>query len=85
MASLAHDDVKHEDYGSNEVGDSVIDNVPGVMWSIGKNSYGQQGDGTTNDVKQLTLHQWAKDIDIVKVVSNGMISMTVCIDSVLIR
>ena len=44
----------------------------GIMWSIGYNAYGQHGNGTTNNVNKLTVHQWAKDLDIVKVVSNGM-------------
>lgn len=44
----------------------------GVMWSIGWNGWGQQGNGSTKNVNKLTVHQWAKDIDIIKVVSNGM-------------
>lgn len=60
--------------GVNEIGKSIIDSEPGVMWSIGHNGFGQHGNGTKNHVHQLTLHQWAKNLDIVKVVS-GMNSV----------
>ena len=57
--------------GSNKIGDQTIDNKPGVLWSIGANENYQHGDGTTNRVEQLRIHNWAKDIDFVKVVTNG--------------
>ena len=79
MASLAQDDVKskeaendsNDSNGVNEIGNSIMDNEAGVMWSIGDNYCGQHGDGTKNKVEQLTLQQWAKDLDIIKVV-HGM-------------
>ena len=68
-------DPRNSTHPRNEIGklliDKSLDNEPSVMWSIGYNGYGQHGDGTKNHVEQLTLHQWAKDLDIVKVV-HGM-------------
>lgn len=80
MASLSQDEIKTIDDGdglinedsSNEVGNQIIDNISGTMWSIGNNECGQHGNETMANVEQLTLHQWAKDLDIIKVVSNGM-------------
>ena len=88
MASLAQDDVKskeaendsNDSNGVNEIGNSIIDNEAGVMWSIGFNGQGQHGNGTENKVEQLTLHQWAKDLEIVKVVS-GMNCLVLFIGS----
>ena len=86
MAALAPHETKstedandsNNENGVNEIGKSIIDSEPGVMWSIGYNGYGEHGNGTKNHVNQLTLHQWAKNLDIVKVVS-GMNSVTMYI------
>ena len=88
MASLAQDDVKskgaendsNDSNGVNEIGNSTFDNDAGVMWSIGYNGYGSHGNGTTKHVEQLMFHQWAKDLDIVKVV-HGMNCLVLFIGS----
>ena len=86
MDSPVYDDFKNSDERDlNEIqvypsgfGKDVRNNTAlgGVMWSIGYNYYKQQGNGNEypdqGDVYKLTVHQWAKDIDIIKVVSNGM-------------
>ena len=87
MASLAQDDVKSKDAnesnsndGFNRIGKPITNNEPGLMWSIGYNGYGQHGNGTKNNVEQLAVHRWAKDMDIVKVV-HGMTAVVLYIGS----
>ena len=58
---------------SNKIGDQIMNSSPGALWSIGNNAYGQHGNGTQDVVEQLAIHQWAENIDFVKVVTNGTI------------